>query len=175
MLLPTLRYQLDVSWSLLSLHLDGLTDEMCLWEPAPGAWTVRPSSGRWVADLVLPEPDPPPTTTIGWVTWHIGWWWTGAHAHTFGARRGEALDMIEHAKTVDWPGSAAGAAAWLTRLREQWAQALDGLTEADLAEHVAWFDKPLGHVIAWANIELMKNAAEVGQLRLLYKARHGRA
>jgi hypothetical protein len=168
--LATLRYQLDVSWSLLALHLDALTDEMCLWQPAPGAWTVRPVDGRWIADLVLPEPDPPPTSTIAWITWHIGWWWTGAHAHTFGARRGEPLDMLAHARTVHWPGSARGVAGWLTDLRDQWSRALDPLVDADLAQPIAWFDQPLGHVIAWANIELMKNAAEIGQLRLLFSA-----
>lgn len=174
MSLPTLRYQLDISWALLSLHLDALTDEMCLWEPAPGAWTVRNRDGRWVADLVMPEPDPPPTTTIAWITWHIGWWWTGAHAHTFGPRRGEKLDMIEHAKTVTWPGNAKEAAAWLLGLREQWTAALDRLTEADLEQPIVWFEQPLGHVIGWANVELMKNAAEIGQLRLIYGARRGR-
>lgn len=171
MLLPALRYQLDISWSLLSLHLSALNDEMCLWEPAPGAWTVRPRDGRWIADLVLPEPDPPPTTTIGWVTWHIGWWWTGAHAHTFGPGRGEKLDMIELAKTVDWPGNTKAVAAWLSGLREQWVQEIENLTEDELKQPVAWFDQPLSHVLAWANVELMKNAAEIGQLRLLYGAR----
>lgn len=170
-LLPTLRYQFDVSWSLLALHLAELSDEMCLWEPAPGAWTVRERDGRWSADLVLPEPDPPPATTIGWVTWHIGWWWSGAHLHTFGDRRGEPLDMLAHAKTVAWPGSARAVAGWLTGLRDQWARAQDGLADADLERPVAWFGQPLRSTLAWANVELMKNAAEVGQLRLLFTAR----
>ena len=171
MLLPALRYQFDIAWSLLALHLDGLDDAMCLWEPAPGAWTVRPVDGRWIADLTLPEPDPAPATTIAWVTWHIGWWWTGAHAHTFGARRGQPLDMLAHARAVDWPGSARATAEWLADLRARWSAALDGLGEADLAGKVVWFDRSLGDTLAWANLELMKNAAEVGLLRLLYGAR----
>lgn len=170
MTLTTLRYQLDVSWALLSMHLDGLTDDMCFWEPAPGSWTVRRDGDRWTADLVLPEPDPPPVPSIGWVTWHIGWWWTGAWAHTFGERRGEKLDMLAHAKGVSWPGSASAAATWLGQLKDQWVASMETVSERDLAQPVAWFEQPLSHVLAWANIELMKNAAEIGQLKLLYRA-----
>ena len=34
-------------------------------------------------------------------------------------------------------------------------------------------DRPLGDVVAWVNLELMKNAAEIGYARFLYAVREG--
>ena len=80
-----LRWQFDLTWSLLDGHLQALSDEDYLWEPAPDCWTVRKgSTGFWSADWVEPEPDPAPVSTIGWTSWHIGWWWTEASAHLNG-------------------------------------------------------------------------------------------
>ncbi|WP_422395020.1 hypothetical protein [Nocardia vulneris] len=33
--------------------------------------------------------------------------------------------------------------------------------------------KSVAHTLAWVNAELMKNAAEIGQLRLLHATRNG--
>jgi hypothetical protein len=32
-------------------------------------------------------------------------------------------------------------------------------------------DRPFGDILAWANVELMKNAAEIGYARFLYAVR----
>ena len=49
--LERLRWQLDVSWSLLALHLGQVTDEEALWEPASNCWNVRQKpDGTWAAD-----------------------------------------------------------------------------------------------------------------------------
>jgi hypothetical protein len=146
-----LRWHFDLTWSLLDLHLDRLTTEECLWEGGPGWWSVRlQEDGTWRADLELPEPDPAPPSSIGWLTWHIGWWWT------------QLLDGVE---MVDWPGDAAGTVAWLGTLRERW---IAHLAVVDLAapSTYPWRDRPdrtQAHVAAWVNGELMKNAAEIGQ------------
>jgi hypothetical protein len=69
-----LRWQFDLTWSLLELHLEQLTPEDFSWEPAARCWTVRPGvDGVWVPDWREPVPEPSPIPTIGWVTWHIGW------------------------------------------------------------------------------------------------------
>ncbi|WP_066365565.1 DinB family protein [Herbidospora mongoliensis] len=176
--LPLLRWQFDVSWSLTELNLEKLTDEECVWEPAPGSWSVRPRpDGTWSADWAMPEPDPAPMTSVGWVMWHVGFWWDHAYSHTFGDAytSGKTLDFAESAAVTPWPGDAEAGVAWLTACRQRWIEALDSLTDDDLdaTSRSDWFaggGLPLGHVLAWVNIELMKNAGEIGLLRRLRTA-----
>src|SRR5687768_7638306 len=66
--------QLEFYWDFhLWPRLQGLTDDEYLWEPAEGAWSVRPDeSGQIVVDHEDPVPDPPPLTTIAWRLVHVG-------------------------------------------------------------------------------------------------------
>lgn len=99
-----LTRQLDIAWALFEYHLQGLDDALCLWEPEPYCWTVRPDGkGHWTADWEVPEPDPEPAVSIGWVTWHIGYWWTTTLGHCF---KGGAPEREE----ITWPGGADAAA-----------------------------------------------------------------
>jgi hypothetical protein len=165
-----LRWQLDVAWSLLELHLGDLTDEECLWEPAVRCWTVRRQPGdRWHADWEVPEPDPAPAPTIAWLLWHIGFWWTQTHDSCFGTP-GRLLRT-----DLEWPGSADAAVSWIVDCKDRWSASLDAVDEEELDNHdrSSWFlrgTKPFGHVVAWVNTELMKNAAELGMLRKLHAA-----
>ncbi|MFC4062087.1 DinB family protein [Planomonospora corallina] len=179
--LERLRWQLNVSWSLLTLHLERVTDEEALWEPAANCWSVRRrADGTWAADWVVPEPEPIAATSIGWVMWHIGLWWSQAYTRCFGspgAAAGE-FDWSAAAAATPWPGDVASAVGWLHGCHDRWAAALESLSDADLdsTERSGWFADgtlPLGHVLAWANIELMKNAAEIGSLRHLRNADRG--
>jgi hypothetical protein len=170
--LETLRWQFRLTWKLAAeVHLPALTDEACLWEPAPGSWTVRRSSdGRWHPDWADTEPDPAPPTTIGWVTWHLIWWWSGLLA----ALRNETPPA--HGE-VDWPGSAHAVVRRLESLSTEWSEVLSRLGDIDLERPLAypWRDaRPLRLAIAWANSELMKNVAELGHLRHLFEAWHRR-
>lgn len=164
------RWQFDLTWSLLEYHLDRLDDDDCLWPPADRCWTVRPAGdGRWVPDWEEPEPDPPPATSIGWLTWHLGWWWTSAVAAVTGA-------PIPPRTDVYWPGDAERTVAWLRGLRDEWVAAVAGLTKSDLAAQASFpwadrSDRSVGHTVGWVNAELMKNTAEIGQTRLLRAAR----
>lgn len=163
------RWQFDLVWSLAEVHLSELDDAGCLWEPAPRCWTVRRTdTGAWVPDWEEPEPDPPPATTIGWLSWHIGWWWTETLVRLAGGEPPPRAD-------VHWPGDARRTVEWLRDLRGQWVSALDGLTAADLAAPAPypWRDRPdrtVAHMVGWVNAELMKNIAEVGQLRIMRAA-----
>jgi hypothetical protein len=75
---------------------------------------------------------------------------------------------------VAWPGPDA-TVGWLRGLHAEWVAVLDGLTDADLAAP-ARFPWPsdagmsVAQMLGWANAELMKNTAELGQLRLLRAA-----
>jgi len=164
-----LRRQFDTAWLLTELHLTGLETEECLWRPAPqGLHVHRAADGTWRADWPEHERYDLGPPSIAWVTWHIGMWWSMVLDHTFGAgtlRR----------ESVMWPGTADGVREQLGRLRNEWLAALDNLAEADLAatERTRWpfRDRPFGDVVAWVNIELTKNAAEIGYARFLYAVR----
>ncbi|MDL4775101.1 MULTISPECIES: DinB family protein [Thermomonosporaceae] len=160
-----LRWQFDLTWSLFEYHLERLEPDDLLWEPAPLCWTMRPdAAGTWTPDWAETEPDPVPVPTIAWVSWHIGWWWSVTIDHALGR---PPRDRAE----IAWPGERE-TAGWLRGLRDDWLAVLDGLTDADL-DATATFpsrDDPeytVAHMIGWVNSELMKNVAEIGQLRLV--------
>jgi hypothetical protein len=122
----------------------------------------------WLPDWAETEPDPIPVPTVGWVSWHIGWWWTVALDHA------QARTPRERTE-IGWPGTGDAAVGWLRDLRAEWLAVLERLTDADL-DATAPFPWPEGsgltvaHMVAWVNAELMKNATEIGQLRLLRAA-----
>jgi hypothetical protein len=161
-----LRWQFDLTWSLFEYHLDRLEPEDLLWEPAPHSWTVhRTADGTWVPDWAETEPDPVPVPTIAWVSWHIGWWWSVATDHLHGRPPRDRTD-------ITWPGDGPSTVAWLRALRADWLTALDTLTAPDLdaTAPFPWPTDPqytVAHMIGWVNAELMKNVAEIGQVRLL--------
>jgi hypothetical protein len=163
----TLRWQFDLAWKLADYHLPHLTDEACLWEPAPGAWTVRRSEdGNWRPDWSESEPDPAPPVTIGWLTWHWIWWWSSLLA----ALQNEPRTPRE--QTL-WPGSAEAVRARLDLIAAAGRAALASLREEDLARPLAypWPEpRPLARALAWANMEMMKNVAEIGVVRHLFEA-----
>jgi hypothetical protein len=166
--IETLRWQFELTWRLAEYHLPGLTDEACLWESVPGSWTVRRGGdGVWRPDWADVEPDPPPATTIAWLSWHLIWWWSGLIA----AHRGEARIARQD---VPWPGSADGTVARLRALSVDWQAELARISDTDLELPFAypWNEpRPLRIAIAWANSELMKNVAEIGYARLLFEVR----
>ena len=166
--LETLQWQFGLAWRLAGYHLPALTDAACLWEPVPHSWTVHQGAdGKWRPDWVVPEPDPAPATSIGWLTWHLIWWWSGA----LRAARGEPSVARED---VYWPGSADGVRQTLETLSQAWSAMLAGLTDADLEKPFAhpWTEpRPFRIALAWANAELMKNVAEIGYARHLFEAR----
>ncbi|MDA2811509.1 DinB family protein [Nocardiopsis sp. RSe5-2] len=166
--------QLDIAWALFEHHLEGIDDRAALWEPAPGAWSVRPGpGGAWTPDWQVPEPDPAPPVTIAWTMWHISYWWSTVHEVCFGGGR------APERTSITWPGSAQAAAGELRGLHAAWRTALEGATAADLdsADRTAALPWPvemtLGDAAGWVTVELTKNVSEIGLLRHLYLNRPG--
>lgn len=164
-----LRWQFELTWSLFDYHLERLEPEDVLWEPASLCWTVRPDpEGQWVPDWAEAELDPVPVPTIAWLTWHIGWWWSVAIDRAQGHAPRERAE-------ITWPGDGRAAIEWLRSLRTGWLAVLDELTDRalDAVAPFPWQDDPehtVAHMLAWVNAELMKNVAEIGQLRLIHAA-----
>ncbi len=74
-----------------------------------------------------------------------------------------------------WPGDADAVRAWITELEGRWRWAAAELTVAELisSERSRWpfRDRPFTDVVAWLNVELIKNAAEIGYARFFYGSR----
>jgi hypothetical protein len=162
---PWLR-QLDIAWALTTYHLDGLTTAECLWRPAAkGLHVTRREDGRWIADWPETEGYDIGPPSIAWLTWHIGFWWSMALDHAFGAAELTRAD-------VNWPGTAEAARQWIQSLHTAWRSKVQALDPEELQsrERTRWpvQDRPFVDVVAWANVELMKNAAEIGYARFLY-------
>jgi hypothetical protein len=161
----TLIWQFELTWKLAQYHLEGLSDAACFFEPTMSSWTVKKSDTMlWIPDWQVPEPEPIPTPTIAWLTWHIIWWWTNAHKVING---GVAAEHTE----VYWPGSAAAAVSELNNLSTKWSAALSNLDdqELELPRVYPWKEpRPTRILIAWVNSELMKNISEIGYIKHLF-------
>jgi hypothetical protein len=85
--------------------------------------------------------------------------------HSFG-------DRTLSREKVLWPGDAVGVREWIRTLHDEWAVILARSDADDLhltsATRWPFTDRPFGDLIAWVNVELTKNAAEIGYARFLY-------
>lgn len=172
--------QLDWHWrTLVRPHLDGLGDDEYRWEPVRGMWSIRPRGesvaplqvgvGDAVIEFGVPEPDPPPATTIAWRIGHLCMVFGERAANHFGDG-GVSYD------TVEWPLDAAGALALLDRWYAAWmggvrALDADGLA-APCGPHEGPFsDAPFATLVLHINREALHHGAEVLLLRDLYRNR----
>jgi hypothetical protein len=161
--------QLDTAWKLAWFHLEGLSTDECLWRPArAGLHVRRAAKGQWRADWPEHEAYTLGPPSIAWLTWHLGFWWSMALEHSFGQGQLARED-------VTWPGDADAVRAWLGGLAGRWRAAVAATTPDELrsAERTRWpfVSRPFADVVAWVNVELAKNAAEIGYARFLYAVR----
>jgi hypothetical protein len=164
-----LTRQLDTAWKLASFHLGGLTTEECLWRPArQGLHVHRDAGGEWRADWPDHEGYDLGPPSIAWLTWHLGFWWSMALNHSYG-------DGTLAREQIRWPGDGDGVRRWIGGLAAEWRANLERLTDRDLrsTRRTRWpyRNRPFGDIIGWANVELTKNAAEIGYARFLHAVR----
>jgi hypothetical protein len=167
-----LTRQFETAWKLTSYHLDGLTNAECLWRPASKGLHVHPSAdGIWRAEWPEREGYDIGPPSIAWLTWHICFWWSMTLNHSFG-------DGTLTRENTTWPGSAEFVCERITQLQAEWRAALEQLSDEDLlsTQQTRWpfKDRPFGDVVAWLNVELTKNASEIGYARFLYAVREGK-
>ncbi|MFC6065641.1 DinB family protein [Streptomyces ochraceiscleroticus] len=176
-----LAEQLDLHWRVqLRDRLSGLSDEEYFWEPAPGAWNVRPrgtssapiaaGSGDFTVDFAFPEPVPPPVTTIAWRLAHIIVAVFGMRvANHFG---GPKMDYESFA----YAGTAREALEQLDAAYAAWQAGVRGLSEEDLARPCGPAEGPYGEypmatLVLHINREVIHHGAEIALLRDLYPHR----
>ena len=177
----TLLDQLRGHWTeILRPRLEGLTDGEYLWEPAPGAWNLRPRAeattsmaaggGEWVLDFEFPEPVPAPVTTIAWRLGHLIVGVLGMrNASHFG---GAPMDYT----SVDWPSTATGALAQLDAEYDRWVTGCAALGEAGLERPVGpsegpYAEVPYAGLLLHIHREVIHHGAEIALLRDLYAHR----
>lgn len=168
-ILGFLTRQFEMAWNVAWYHLEGLDTSECLWRPAGRGLHVEINSdGKWVAQWPEKESYDIGPPNIAWLTWHMGFWWSMVLNHSFG--RGTLSR-----ERIFWPGSASGVRNWLLQLHDEWQRRLSVLTEDQFQsnERTMWpfQERPFGDVVAWVNVELVKNASEIGYARFLYASR----
>ena len=166
MTIDLLRNQFRVAWALLDYHLVDLDGEDLHWSPCDLSWDVRFIENTWVPDWQDIEPQPIPVPTVAWLTWHIGWWWSTALAHL---RHVPA----PHRRNVAWPGDVNSTVTWLHQIHLEWLDALQTCPDLEAPSAFPWesgFGFSRADMCAWVAIELTKNAAELGQLKLIRRA-----
>lgn len=159
-----------------------LTDEEYLWEPAPGAWSIRRRGeavsprpygpGEWQIDSAEGDLDPTPVTTIAWRLGHLHSGVSADVEWTFGERRRPPAEL------VDFTPSAAVALQRFWAAMDRWRDSVAAVTPEQL--DTVGFDQnpnsdaaesPFITVVAEANVELIHHMAEIALLRDLYRVR----
>jgi hypothetical protein len=178
-----LAEQLDWHWrGQLRPRLEGMTDAEYRWEPVPGAWNVRPrgtgtaplavGAGEFTIDYAMPEPDPPPVTTIAWRLGHIIVGVLGMRvASHFG---GPPFDYATHR----YPGDAATALAQLDSVYAGWMAGVRSLGASGLARPCGaaegpWASASMAELVLHINREMLHHGAEIALLRDLYLWKYG--
>lgn len=168
---PLLREQLTWHWTYqLRDRLAGLTDAEYLWEPVPGCWSVRPrgDDGIPAIDFAMPQPDPPPFTTIAWRLAHVI---VGVLAMRNASHFGRA--PTDYGSFPYFP-TAAGALAQLDEEYAAWTAGVEALGEDGLARPCGpaegpFADVPMATLVLHINREVIHHLSEVCLLRDLYR------
>jgi len=170
--------QLTWHWdNQLRPRFEGLTDEEYLWEPVPGAWSLRPrgqartarsgGSGEVVVEFAFPEPTPPPLTTIAWRLAHVIVGVLGMrNASHFG---GTPTSYDDH----DYAATAKGALDQLDEQYERWVTGVRALGEDGLDRPVGpaegpWAESPYSELVLHIHREVIHHGAEIALLRDLW-------
>jgi hypothetical protein len=173
--------QLSFHWdNVLRPRLAGLTDDQYRWEPVTGMWSIRPrgeatapmavGAGDAVIDYAIPEPTPPPLTTIAWRLGHIAVVFGQRAANHFG---GPPVDYQD----VDWPLTAAGMLELVDRHHDAWMAGVEALGADDLARPCGpsegpYAAYPFAALVLHITREVLHHGAEVALLLDLYTHRH---
>ncbi|MER7459248.1 DinB family protein [Micromonospora sp. NPDC126480] len=180
---PTWNHLLgdQIAWhwtNQLRPRLAGLSDDEYLWEPAPGCWSVRPrgtgtapvqaGSGAMTIDFAMPEPDPPPLTTIAWRLGHVI---VGVLAVRNAAHFGRAPTDYQ---SFAYAPTAAAALAQLDAEYATWQAGVESLGDTGLARPCGpaegpYGERPMAALVLHINRELIHHLAEVCLLRDLYR------
>src|SRR4051794_9938816 len=174
--------QLTFHWDVhVRPHLEGLTDDEYVWEPAPDCWSIRrredahtamaAGAGVLVLDWEFPEPKPPPVTTIAWRLGHL-------IVGVFGERNASHFGgpPVSY-DDIEWSPTAAGALAMLDDAYAIWIDGVRNLGPDGMARPVGpaegpFAEHPYATLVLHINREAIHHLGEILLLRDLYRASH---
>lgn len=161
-------------------RLGGLTDDEYFWEPASGAWSVRPrgqgrteiqaGAGDMIVEFAFPPPQPPPITTIAWRLAHVNVGVLAVRNASHFGRQHTDYQTYEYAPT------AAGALQQLDDEVAHWLHGVeslgvDGLDRPCGPAEGPFADAPMATLVLHIHRELIHHLAEIALLRDLYAHR----
>lgn len=159
---------LHESWQQLSDRLVGLTEQEYRWEPFRPCWSVgQRTDGSWFGQIVRPEPDPAPVTTIAWRMWHIGEDCFESYSRrAFGTTAGNLA-------IGDWVAGHRAATEFTGQCIAHFGSKMAALTEtellAELGPHWGPFaNRTFADLAQHATRELTHHAGEIGLLRDIF-------
>ena len=173
--------QLTWHWTnQLRARLDGLADDEYFWEPVPDCWSVRKrgtgtapiqaGTGAMTIDFAMPEPDPPPFTTIAWRLAHVI---VGVLAMRNASHFGrEPTDY----QTFEYAETAEEALAQLDAEYAMWTAGVESLGESGLMRPCGpaegpFAESPMARLVLHIHREVIHHLAEVCLLRHQYRHR----
>lgn len=93
-----LLFQLDMCWQLYLYHTANLEEDEALWAFNSKSLQVRKQDNGWTVDWPEKESYDMGPSSIGWIMWHMIYWWTTALDYNFGNGTLQREDIL-------WPGS----------------------------------------------------------------------
>ena len=93
-----LLFQLDMCWQLYLYHTANLEEDEALWAFNSKNLQVRKQDNGWTVDWPEKESYDMGPSSIGWIMWHMIYWWTTALDYNFG-------NGILQREDILWPGS----------------------------------------------------------------------
>lgn len=165
-----LQFQYTIACQLLDYHLTDLTEDEYHWRPTSPGLHITEQSGIWLPDWPTSEGYDIGPPSSAWLLWHMTYWWSMVFDYTFG----QATLQREE---IPAAGTVTAAKERLLLQRNQWEVAVRELPpEAWLdTERTRWpfADQSFADLAAWLNLELMKNASELGYSRFIFAVRKG--
>lgn len=161
----SLKFQFNISWQMLEYHLSSLENEEYLWRPSSKGLHIHNKTGIWHADWPESEAYEIGPASIAWITWHITYWWEMVFDYSFGNGTLTREDIICY-------GNIKETKEKIRLLHNRWEKVLTELSVDEIIsiDRTKWpfTDRAFHELAAWLNLELMKNAAEIGYCRFLY-------
>lgn len=135
--------------------VDQVDPALAVWEPSGNVVTVHRTEQGWTADWPDEEHPPLPEPTVGWLLWHIEFWWFNA---------ADAADKLptRAPQHTTWSGSTAG----LVAAHARWRAILERHDLDELVVGLMPEPRPFWFIAMWVNFELTKNLAEINQLKI---------
>lgn len=165
-LIDNIKFQFGISKQLLDYHLSTLNQEEYLWRSPNCGLYIQEIDGKWYANFPENETYDIGTPSIAWILWHITFWWEMVLNHSFGdgTLTKEQINVYKDVEAVKLN---------IYSLVERWEKILNRLTEEELySKRYSKFpfnnEVEFHKVASWLNLELMKNASEIGYVRFEY-------